>query len=73
MSIEVGVRDEDVDQDQTKTQEMNVIGIPNHDVLLVSQSYIVSQQKDMMESHKKIPESISQVNEESKISGGTKF
>ena len=52
--------DKDLDLDQTQPQDMNDTGIPNHVMLLVIQRGIVSQQRKLMKSNKKIPESIKQ-------------
>ena len=51
IALEVG--DNDLDLDQTRPQDMNVTGIPNHAVLLASQQSIVLQQRELMDSHKK--------------------
>ena len=73
VSIELGVGDSDLDLDQTRPQDMNVTGIPNHVVLLSSQKRVVLQQSNVMESHKKIPESMKQAIEECGISPETEF
>ena len=70
VSIALGVGDKDLDLDQTQPQDMNIIRIPNHVVLLANQRSVVLQQRELMETHKKIPQLIKQAIEECGISPG---
>ena len=60
--------DKDLDLDQTQPQDMNITGIPNQVVLSACQRGFVLQQRELMESHRKIPELIKQASEACGIS-----